>query len=191
MVTEGQGPHPRRPYRGRVYPRCQPRPQPPATATTWLVSSAAFTMAAPLMRPAQPLPRRQWQQQVMLAFGFSEHQRWKQAALMEHDVRVRRALDDGLVDSAVDRSRWSSSVISWKSCCRATISASQFCAMLRNSAGFVAGAAIPHDKAAPHGAQSGHVNGFAHGIPQTAGAGAASLLVFHLHQTAWPKRLCG
>jgi len=120
-----------------------------------------------------------------------DYQRWKQAALMEHDVRVRRALDDGLVDSAVDRSRWSSSVISWKSCCRATISASQFCAMLRNSAGFVAGAAIPHDKAAPHGAQSGHVNGFAHGIPQTAGAGAASLLVFHLHQTAWPKRLCG
>jgi hypothetical protein len=29
-------------------PRCQPRPQPPAAATTWLVSSAAFAMAAPL-----------------------------------------------------------------------------------------------------------------------------------------------
>ena len=29
-------------------PRCQPRPQPPATPTTWLVSSAAFAMAAPL-----------------------------------------------------------------------------------------------------------------------------------------------
>src|SRR5215813_13577790 len=35
----------RHPPRG---PRCQPRPQPPATATTWLVSSAAFAMAAPL-----------------------------------------------------------------------------------------------------------------------------------------------
>src|SRR5215467_5013446 len=33
----------RHPPRG---PRCQPRPQPPVTATTWLVSSAAFTMAA-------------------------------------------------------------------------------------------------------------------------------------------------
>src|SRR5262245_55441852 len=35
----------RHPPRG---PRCQPRPQPPAAATTWLVSSAAFIMAAPL-----------------------------------------------------------------------------------------------------------------------------------------------
>ena len=35
----------RHPPRG---PRCQPRPQPPATATTWLVSSTALAMAAPL-----------------------------------------------------------------------------------------------------------------------------------------------
>ena len=39
--------------------------------------------------------------------GGDSKPNWKQAALMEHDVRVRRALDDGLVDSAVDRSRWS------------------------------------------------------------------------------------
>src|SRR5215831_9293412 len=50
----------RHPPRG---PRCQPRPQPPATATTWLVSSAAFTMAAPLAglasafdAPSTPIP---------------------------------------------------------------------------------------------------------------------------------------
>src|SRR5262245_57789098 len=42
----------RHPPRG---PRCQPRPQPPATATTWLVSSAAFTMAAPLAGLASAL----------------------------------------------------------------------------------------------------------------------------------------
>src|SRR5262249_26809984 len=42
----------RHPRRG---PRCQPRPQPPATATTWLVSSAAFTMAAPLAGLASAL----------------------------------------------------------------------------------------------------------------------------------------
>jgi hypothetical protein len=44
-------------------PRCQPRPQPPAAVTTWLVSSAAFAMAAPLAAlasafdaPSAPIP---------------------------------------------------------------------------------------------------------------------------------------